>query len=65
MGVQFKSELQHTGTHQPQHDRHTACVIAHQDSSATFISLRLRCRKDKFCAPPNNAAISTFFFSLF
>jgi hypothetical protein len=30
----------------PQHDRLTACVIAHQHSSAIFFSLRFHYRKE-------------------
>jgi len=34
----------------PQYDRSTACVIAQQYSSTTFVSLRFRFRKEKFGA---------------
>jgi hypothetical protein len=34
----------------PQHDRYTACVIAQQYSSATFVPLRFHCHKEKFGA---------------
>jgi hypothetical protein len=32
----------------PQHNRPTACVIAQQYSSATFVSSRFDCRREKF-----------------
>jgi hypothetical protein len=32
----------------PQHDRHAACVIAQQYSSATFISMLFHSGKEKF-----------------
>jgi hypothetical protein len=47
---------------QKQHNRHTACVIAQQYSSATSVSLRLHSRKEKLGSPrPEDATISTFF----
>jgi hypothetical protein len=46
-GVQWKFQIQHTGTRSPQHDRSAACVTAHQYSLATFVSLRFHSCKEK------------------
>ena len=45
----------------PQHDRPTACAIAQQYSSTTFVCLRFHIRKEEFGARFNNAILYSFF----
>jgi hypothetical protein len=57
-GVQLKFELPtHVG---PDLDRHAACDISQQYSSAAIVSLRVHSRKEKFNVPFKN-----FYFSFF
>jgi hypothetical protein len=42
----------------PQHDHPADCVVAQQYSSATYVSLRLHCRKAKFVARFRNIVCS-------
>jgi hypothetical protein len=55
--VQLKSRLQHTGTRSA-----AVCVIAQQYSSATFVSLRFRFRKEKFGARFKDFIIAISYF---
>jgi hypothetical protein len=45
-----------------EYDRPTACVIAQQYSSSTFLSHRVHSRKEKFFTLFERVSVSIFFF---
>jgi len=57
-GVRLKSKLKHSGSRKPQLFRTTACVIAQQYSSVTFVSLLIQSHKEKFRSPFENVTTS-------
>jgi len=61
MGTNWNPYPNTAETGRPHYDRPTACVIAQQYSSATFVSLRFQYRKEKIRALFKNI-FSVFYF---
>jgi len=56
----LKSKFKHSESRKPQLARPTACVIAQQYSSVTFVSLLFQSGKEKFRSLFENVTISVF-----